>query len=107
MSMSTGVLDSIGGVRRIALDRYFAGERALPDEPFWIDQVLWDIPNTVEGAVRNLAASGAVAVTLHWAVMQNAKYANVLLACRELGLTIVVCDDNYQRRLWHWDDDTR
>lgn len=86
------------GLRRYGILELTAG--VTPGEPWWCDQVLWDISTTVEAAVRNIAALGGKAVTLYWGITVLQKWSRVINTCKELGLIIVICDDDFRREVW-------
>lgn len=89
------------GIRRIGTAEWINGERPEPGEAFWVDQVLYDIPNTVEMAVRNGHRCGARAVTLFTPLTVLFKYRPVIAACRELKMIIVVANTpDFRRGVW-------
>lgn len=81
-------------VGELCLVRYstedLCARKPFPSSPFWIDHICWDIPNTVEMAVRSAAASGAKAITLHEDVVRLRAYKCVVDACCELKMIIVI-----------------
>lgn len=87
-------------MRRVSVEEFYA--RGLPEtEPFWYDQVLFDIPATVLAAVKSAYARGARAVTCHEIVVHSHKYKKVLDALKERGMKLYVTrEPDYKRREW-------
>lgn len=88
------------GLRRISADEYFSGIRPALFERFWIDQCLYDVPDTVEVAVRQAHRVGARAVVLHYKLPIMSSYKNVMKACRDLNMIIVTCNQNFEREVY-------
>lgn len=86
-------------MRRISFAEYLDGVRPVEGEPFWIDQCLYDIPETTDRAIRQAAARGAKAVTLYWRLTQQPSYRRVFDTCKELNLTVVLCYDDFHREV--------
>lgn len=93
---------TLPGITRVSPEDFFAyGLPSRRDAPFWIDQVLYDIPNTTEMAVRQAARNGAGAVTLYEPLVWATKYRCVVEACFELNLIIVTArEPDYIRSVW-------
>jgi orotidine-5'-phosphate decarboxylase len=90
-------------MRRILLDQVMAGDCGPWSEPVWVDQVLYDIPNTVEAAIKTAARAGAKAVTLYEPCvrLRSGKYQQAIETAKALGLSIYVArDGDYERSLW-------
>lgn len=92
---------TLDGIRYISSDEFVLTGIPAGIGAFWVDHVLWDIPNTLIGACRNAHAAGARAVTLHENVVRLASFRSVVNACKALGLIIVVAvGPQFERRVY-------
>ena len=73
-----------------------------PDQEFfWLDHVMFDIPETLVRMVEN-APANCVAITFHEYVFQLGKFEPVILACQQKGIHMVKALTHTYERIWNW-----
>jgi len=75
----------LAGLKRVQLHELYS----LELHTLWVDHVLYDIPNTVIGAIEN-APLYVKAVTIHMEIAGHRKYERVPEVCKERGIILTV-----------------
>lgn len=89
------------GIVRISFVDWLRGTSIPTDRSWWLDQILYDIPATVEMAVLQMANRGAGAVTLYDRLLWNSKsYGKTLDICVNHKLVVVAANEQCERYVY-------